>query len=76
MPPQPMAIAFAKILGDDPQLAFDFYCAASEIVDDFEDWGPALQGNEDGSYDENTPIGRLTALRKEIIARHRALASS
>ena len=68
MAPHPMAASIAKLFRDDPQLAFDFYCAASEIVDDFEDYGPVLQANEDGTYDEATTIMKLKACRDRLTA--------
>jgi hypothetical protein len=69
MSPSAMASQIAKILADDPALAFEFYCMASEIVDDFDDWGPTIQANENGVYDETTVIAKLRALRNEIIFR-------
>jgi hypothetical protein len=68
MSPNPMAAKLARILARDPQLAFDFYCAASEIVDDFEDYGPVLQANEDGAYDDSTTIIQLRDCRARIYA--------
>jgi len=76
MPPTDMARAISKILSEDPQLAFDFYCAASEIVDDFEDYGPALQTNEDGEYDDSTTIMRLKSARAAILANLAAASNS
>jgi hypothetical protein len=57
----------AKVLGENPELAFEFYCMASEVVDDFEDYGPALQADEDGSYSDETTIKRLQAARSRVI---------
>jgi len=67
MSPSAHAQRFAAILATRPDLAFDFYRAASEIVDDFEEWGPVLQANENGEYDADTAIKRLQVLRNEII---------
>lgn len=72
MPPHEMATRLANLFAADPQLAFDFFLAASEVVDDFEEWGPVLQANEDSSYDDSTAIVTLQRLRNEIIARERA----
>jgi len=69
MPPPRMALQIANTLAADPQLAFDFYCAASEIVDDFDDYGPVLQANENGEYDEAATIARLRACRDAIRAK-------
>lgn len=52
---------------DDPDVALQFYLTASEIVDDFEEWGPVLQANLDGHYDETSAIIRLQRLRNKII---------
>ena len=62
-----MVHQIADILAKNPDLAFDFYCAASEIVDDFEDYGPVLQANDDSVYDETCTIIKLRALRAEIL---------
>ena len=67
MDDQPMAHRVAKVLVENPDLAFEFYSVASEVVDDFEDYGPILQANEDGAYTEDTTIVRLQAARNEII---------
>jgi len=68
MPLNPMVTKLARILANDPQLAFDFYCAASEIVDEFEDYD-GFMPNENGLFDGTTAIKRLTASRNELIAR-------
>jgi hypothetical protein len=67
-----MSRQLADLFANNPQLAFDFYRAASEIVDDFEEFGSVLQANDAGDYDETTAIGKLQALRNEIIALSRA----
>jgi hypothetical protein len=71
-----MAQDIVDLLANDLELAFEFYCAASEIVDDFEDYGPQLAGTEVGEYDESTPIGKLQAARNQIIARLEALSAA
>ena len=48
-------------------LANQLYLAASEIVDDFDDYGPVLQANEDGQYDASTAIEKLRAARAAIL---------
>jgi len=68
MPPSEMALQIAKTLSDDPDLAFAFYCAASEIVDDFEDYGPVIQATVNGDYDDTTAIGRLLAARARLLS--------
>jgi len=50
-----------------PRTAEELYLSASEIVDDFEDFGPVLQASEDGKYDGSTALGRLRAVRNSII---------
>jgi hypothetical protein len=62
-----MARKIAKALAKNPDLAFQFYCMASEIVDDFEDYGPTLQADEKGEYTEVTVIKRLQRVRKELM---------
>jgi hypothetical protein len=62
-----MTKRIAQILASNPGVAFDFYCAASEIVDDFEDYGPVLQADEHGEYSEETTIRELQLARKAII---------
>jgi hypothetical protein len=51
-----------------PEVAKELYYWASEIVDDFDDYGPILQSNEVGEYDESTTLGRLRTVRDSIIA--------
>lgn len=51
---------------DHPESAARLYLLASEIVDDFEDYGGALQANEDSVYDETSTIIQLRDLRNEI----------
>jgi hypothetical protein len=64
-----MALQIAQTLADDPQLAFDLYCLASEIVDDFDDYGPVLQANEAAEYDDASTIMKLRACRDLIRAK-------
>ena len=56
------------MLAENPELAFELYCQASEIVDDFEDYGPMLQADEDGQYTEETTVRRLEKVRNELRA--------
>ena len=63
----PMAHRVAKVLGENPDLAFEFYCVASEVVDDFDDYGPVLQADEDRAYTEQTTIRRLRTARNSLI---------
>ena len=66
-----MSKAIVDVLAADLELAFAFYCAASEVVDDFEDYGSHLVGTETSDHDERTPIGKLPTARNEIIDRLR-----
>lgn len=68
---EPIQLRIARILPDDPDLAFEFYAMASEIVDDFDDYGPVIQSDEDGKYSPETVIERLRCARDEIIRRRR-----
>ena len=54
-------------LAANPEALRDLYLAASEIVDDFDDYGPVLQATEDGDYDAGTAIGRLKTVRNGIV---------
>ena len=76
MPPNAMALQLARCFADHPELAFEFYCCASEVVDDFVDYGPVIQANEDGEYDERTAIARLQRARDEVISILRGEARS
>jgi len=67
MKPESMATRIARVLGQHPTLALEFYCMASEVVDDFEDYGPVLQGDEKGDHAPETVIRRLQAARNELI---------
>ena len=62
-----------QALNQNPRLLIEFYLAASEIVDDFEDWGPVLQADLSGEYDETTSISRLRKARNAIILSERSL---
>jgi hypothetical protein len=64
-----MADRLTRVFRSHPQLALEFYCLASEIVDDFEDYGPVLQADEAGAYTERTVIRRLQAVRDDVIHR-------
>ena len=66
-----MSTHIAATLAVHPELAAELYLLASEIVDDFEDYGPVLQANEDGVYDEATAINRLQSVRNALIERLR-----
>jgi uncharacterized damage-inducible protein DinB len=63
----PYALRYARVLATHPSLAVELVSMASEIVDDFDDWGPVIQGDEDGTYSESTAIARLRAARDEFI---------
>lgn len=66
MSTNPLATKVSRVLASNPDLAFDLYCQASEIVDDFEDYGPMLQADEDGNYTEETTLRRLERVRNEL----------
>ncbi len=71
-----MSDRIPEALAKDPELARGLYLLASEIIDDFLDYGPVLQANENGEYDESTAIKRLEAVRDQIIGRLRELANA
>lgn len=66
-----MSDRIPEVLANHPELARDLYLLASEIVDDFHDYGPVLQANDDGEYDDSSVIRRLEAIRNQIIERLR-----
>lgn len=72
-----MPTRIASALAANPELAEQLYMLASEIVDDFEDFGPVLQANDAGEYDDSTTIARLKTVRDQLItqARSRVVAS-
>jgi hypothetical protein len=43
-----MVSRLASVLAENPELAFELYCQASEVVDDFNEFGPVLQADADG----------------------------
>lgn len=59
--------AILTYLTEHPEKLADLYLAASEIVDDFNDYGPVLQANDDGAYDSTTAIENLRKARDEIV---------
>jgi len=65
-----------QALADNPELATRFYWWASEIVDDYEDYGPMLQANENGEYDDETTIIKLRNARNALIEYMQALPTS
>lgn len=65
----PTRARWISALASSDALLLDLYLAASEICDDFEDYGPVLQGDENGAYGESTAIARLTAARNALKAR-------
>jgi hypothetical protein len=67
-----LARRITRALEQSPDLAVEFYCMASEIVDDFEDYGPVLQADENGEYTDETVIRRLQTARNELIKQLRA----
>jgi hypothetical protein len=67
-----MASRIAKVLGEHPDLALELYCTASEVADDFGDYGPVLQADEAGIYSNSTAIIRLTQARDRVIKKLRA----
>ncbi len=62
-----MAARIARVLGEHPDLAYELYCMASEVVDDFGDYGPALQADDYGMYSSSTAISRLAQARDRLI---------
>lgn len=69
-PTNPTILAYTRALSDDPDTAFELLVMASEIVDDFDDYGPVIQADEQGEYTPRTAIERLRAARDRIFAAH------
>jgi hypothetical protein len=67
-----MSDRIPETLASNPDLARDLYLLASELVDDFLDYGPILQANDDGDYDESTTIRRLESVRNALVERLRS----
>lgn len=63
------AARLLRALHAEPELAVDLYLNASELVADLDEWGPVIQANVDGEYDEATVIQRLRVARDTIEAR-------
>jgi uncharacterized damage-inducible protein DinB len=61
-------LAYARTFFDDPVATFELVCMASNLVDDFDDYGPVIQADEDGAYSPDTSIQRLRAARDRIFA--------
>jgi hypothetical protein len=64
-----MVSRLASVLAENPELAFELYCQASEVVDDFNEFGPVLQADADGQYSNETTIRRLEAVRNRIVSK-------
>lgn len=60
-------LKLSRVLARNPQLAFDFFTAASEIVDDLDDYRFTEPFDRDEESGEPTPLGRLRQARTEII---------
>ena len=62
----PFPTRLIRAFAADPDAAVEFYIAASEILNDFEHWGPVIQANEDGVYDDSTEIVKLRLAYERI----------
>ena len=61
-------LAYAGTFFDDPVATFEVVCMASNLVDDFDDYGPVIQADEDGEYSPDISIQRLRAARDGLFA--------
>lgn len=59
MPRRPFSEVVVAAFAARPDLAEEFYLSASELLHDFDVYGPAVQANELGEYDETTEIEKL-----------------
>ena len=62
----PFPTRLIRAFAADPDAAVEFYIAASEVLNDFEHWGPVFQANEDGVYDDSTEIVKLRLAYERI----------
>ena len=69
MPRRPFAQIVAATFAANPDLAEQFYISASELLHDFDTWGPVIQANEDGEYDQSTEIEQLRAAYDQLSAK-------
>jgi uncharacterized damage-inducible protein DinB len=63
-----IVLAYARVFYENPVATFELACMASNIVDDFDEWGPVLQADEDGDYAPDTSIERLRHARDLLFA--------
>ena len=63
---RPFAEIVVAAFAERPDLAEEFYLSASELLHDFDEFGPVVQSNEDGQYDESTEIEKLRQAYNEI----------
>ncbi len=68
MPREPFSARVVRAFAADPEAAAELYISASEIINDFEHWGPVIQANEDGVYDDSTEIVKLRLAYERISA--------
>lgn len=68
MPREPFSARVVRAFAADPEAAAEFYMSASELLNDFEHWGPVIQVNEDGVYDDSTEIVKLRLAYERISA--------
>ena len=54
-------------LASHPEMLKEMYFASSELIDDFDDWGPTIQANINGQYNEETAIERLRKVRDDAV---------
>ena len=74
MPRRPFSEVVAAVFAANPELAEEFYISASELLNDFEHWGPVIQANEHGEYDDSTEIVKLRTAYEALSAKINALA--
>jgi hypothetical protein len=59
MPRRPFPEVVVAAFAARPDLAEEFYLSASELLHDFDEYGPVVQANEFGEYDDTTEIEKL-----------------
>ena len=74
MPRRPFSEVVAAVFAAHPELAEEFYISASELLNDFDHWGPVIQANESGEYDDSTEIMKLRVAYEALSSKINTLA--
>jgi uncharacterized damage-inducible protein DinB len=61
-------LAYARIFFEDPVTTFEPVTMASNLLDDFDEYGPVIQADDDGAYSPGTSLERLRYARDRLFA--------